>query len=54
MGVKIGLDEVKNRLKNIFGDKYEYDFSNFKNTHSKIGVKCSITDSKYKKFTIIN
>jgi hypothetical protein len=42
MGVKIGLDEIKNRLKILFGDKYEYDFSNFKNTHSKIGVKCPI------------
>lgn len=36
MGVKIELEEVKNRLKNIFGDKYEYDFLSFKNTHSKI------------------
>lgn len=42
MGAKIGLDEINNRLKNIFGDRYEYDFSDFKNTHSKIGVKCSI------------
>jgi len=42
MGVKIELEEVKNRLKNIFGDKYEYDFLSFKNTHSKIDVKCPI------------
>jgi Zn finger protein HypA/HybF involved in hydrogenase expression len=40
MGVKIEIDEVKNRLENLFGDKYEYDFSNFKNTHSRINVKC--------------
>jgi hypothetical protein len=42
MGVKIPLDEIKDRLYKIFGDKYEYDFSNFINTHSKIEVKCSI------------
>lgn len=42
MGLKISLDEIKQRLYKIFGDKYEYDFSNFKNTHSKIGVKCPI------------
>lgn len=40
MGVKISLEEVKNRLHKVFGSKYEYDFSNFENTHSKIGVKC--------------
>jgi hypothetical protein len=42
MGVKIPLDEIKDRLYKIFGYKYEYDFSNFINTHSKIGVKCSV------------
>ena len=42
MVVKIPLDEIKDRLYKIFGDKYEYDFSNFINTHSKIEVKCSI------------
>lgn len=42
MGVKIGLDEINNRLENLFGDKYEYDFSNFNNTHSNIGVKCHL------------
>ena len=42
MGVKISLDEIKNRLYKLFGDKYEYDFSNFINTHSKIGVRCPI------------
>ena len=40
MGVRLSLEEIKNRLINIFGDKYEFDFSNFINTHSKIGVKC--------------
>jgi very-short-patch-repair endonuclease len=39
---KISLDEIKNRLYNLYGEKYEYDFSNFINTHSKIGVKCKI------------
>jgi very-short-patch-repair endonuclease len=42
MGVKISLEEVKNRLRKLYGDKYEYDFSNFVNTHSKIEVKCPI------------
>lgn len=40
MGVKISLEEIKERLYKVFGNKYEYDFSNFKNTHSKILVKC--------------
>lgn len=40
MGTKISLDEIQNRLKSVFGDKYEFDFTNFKDTHSKIGVKC--------------
>ena len=38
MGLRISLDEIKQRLYNTFGDKYEYDFFNFINTHSKIGV----------------
>lgn len=42
MGVKISLDEITKRMYNVFGNKYEFDFSNFVNTHSKIGVKCSI------------
>lgn len=42
MAVKISLDEIKIRLYNLYKDKYQYDFSNFINTHSKIGVKCSI------------
>jgi protein-arginine kinase activator protein McsA len=42
MGVRISLEEIKRRLYNLYKDKYEYDFSNFINTHSKIGVKCAI------------
>lgn len=42
MGVKISLEKVKDRLSSVFGNNYEYDFSNFLNTHSKIGVKCPI------------
>ena len=42
MWLKISLDKVKERLYKVFGNKYEYDFSNFINTHSKIEVKCSI------------
>ena len=42
MPAAISIDDIKYRLHNIFGDKYEFDFSNFKNTHSKIGVKCPI------------
>lgn len=42
MGVKISLDEIKNRLHSVFASKYEYNFSNFKDTHSKIGVKCPV------------
>ena len=42
MGLKISLDEIKKRLEDLFGNKYKYDFSNFKNTHSKIKVECSV------------
>lgn len=40
MPSKISLDEIKNRLFNIFGNLYEYKFDNFINTHSKIEVLC--------------
>jgi hypothetical protein len=39
---KISLEEIKNRLNKFHGDKYEYDFSSFINTHSKISVKCPL------------
>jgi len=42
MGLKIDLDEIKKRLEDLFGNKYKYDFSNFKNTHSKIKVECPV------------
>ena len=42
MGVRISFEEIEQRLYKLFGDKYEYDFSNFVNTHSKIGVRCQI------------
>lgn len=38
----ISLDIIKDRLFSQFGDRYEYDFKNFKNTHSKILVKCQL------------
>jgi len=42
MGVKISIDVIKDRLNSVFGNLYEFDFSNFVNTHSKIEVKCPI------------
>lgn len=38
----ITIDDIKSRLISIFGDKYEFDLSDYKNTHSKIGVRCLI------------
>ena len=40
MPAPITLDEIKKRLHSIFKDEYDFDFSNFINTHSKIGVRC--------------
>ena len=36
----IDLSTIKERLFKIFNNKYEFDFTNFKNTHSIIDVKC--------------
>lgn len=35
------LDEVKEVIKEVHGDVYTYDFSNFKNTRTKIKITCN-------------
>lgn len=34
------IEELKNKINEIFGNLYIYDFSNYKNLHSKIKVIC--------------
>ena len=45
MGVKISKDLIENRVKDIFPN-YIFDFTDYKNTHSKIDFIC---DKNHKK-----
>ncbi len=46
--MKIDLEEIKLRLFNKFGDRYKFNFDNFKTTHSKIEVICPLHGSEFK------
>ena len=39
--IKLSIDDIKERIKNIHGDSYKYNFSNFENIHTKIEIKCN-------------
>lgn len=36
----LSLNTIKNKLRNLYDDKYTYDFTNYKNTTSKIKYYC--------------
>ncbi len=49
MGVKISKDLIENRVKDIFPN-YIFDFTDYKNTHSKIDFIC---DKNHKNKSIV-
>ncbi len=43
------IDEIRKNIVNIHGDKYSYDFSSYKNAHSKIPITCRFHGVFYQK-----
>jgi len=39
---RLSEEEIYERVYEVHGDKYEYDFSNYQNMTSKINIKCSV------------